>query len=60
MDIPKVIAAGLMTPFAFLLLIATGIFFCAIIAEFGEDILGVGFLLGWLAFIFSVIYKLLK
>jgi hypothetical protein len=63
MNIWKAMGALILTPF-----VAIGAFFVALIIssvvwyigeEYGDDILGIGCLLGWLTLIFFAIYKLL-
>jgi len=36
-----------------------GTIFLGFVEEYGDDILGWGFILGWLALTFAVIYKIL-
>lgn len=59
MDILRIVCALILTPFVLISVLLMGTIFLGFVEEYGDDILGWGFILGWLALTFAVIYKIL-
>jgi hypothetical protein len=59
MEVGKIIMALILTPCIFAVLLLIGTLCYGLLLEFGDDVLGIGFLLGWLILIFCIVYKLL-
>lgn len=59
MNILKLVEALFLTPLAFLGILFIGAIFLGFIQEYGGEILGFVFLIGWLVLLFTIIYKIL-